>query len=521
MSKSANSRRPDPSRSGVWAIPLAAAAGLLLSACAQAPDRPALPAVASLPLVNRLSWGATPADVRHVDAIGPAAYLEEQLRPNPAAALPPQAADQIASMRISQTPMAQLAMDLERERVAADAIVDDAAKKTAQQAYQQDLNRIAGEAAARSLLRDLYSPKQLQEQLTWFWLNHFSVHQYKSNLRVLVADYEDQIRAHALGRFRDLLQVTVHHPAMLRYLDNDQNAAGHINENYARELMELHTLGVDGGYNQHDVQELARILTGLGVSLSDKTPAVRPALAAQYRREGLFEYNPNRHDYGDKLFLGRKIQGRGLAEVDQVLDLLAAHPSTARHVCKDLAAYFLGAAPSGPLLDHLSRVYRSSDGRIDQVLRELLVSAEFKASLGHDFKDPVHYVVSAVRLAYDDKIILNPQPLTGWLNRMGEPLYGHSTPEGYALSAAAWSGPGQITDRFEIAKALGGGSAGLFRPPGAQPTERPAFPQLANSLYYTHWQALLSGPTRQALDQARSPQEWNIFFLSAPEFMYR
>src|SRR5471032_228888 len=110
------------------------------------------------------------------------------------------------------------------------------------------MNRIGREAATRSLLRDLYSPWQLQEQMTWFWMNHFSVHQYKGNLRAMLADYEDQIRAHALGRFRDLLAVTAHHPAMLRYLDNEHNAQGYLNENYARELMELHTLGVNVGY---------------------------------------------------------------------------------------------------------------------------------------------------------------------------------------------------------------------------------------------------------------------------------
>jgi uncharacterized protein (DUF1800 family) len=131
------------------------------------------------------------------------------------------------------------------------AMADDEAKKAAQRAYQQELNRLAKEAATRSLLRDLYSPNQLQEQMTWFWMNHFSVHQGKANLRAMVGDYEDNaIRPHALGKFRDLLSATLHHPAMIRYLDNEQNAANRINENYAREIMELHTLGVDGGYTR-------------------------------------------------------------------------------------------------------------------------------------------------------------------------------------------------------------------------------------------------------------------------------
>jgi uncharacterized protein (DUF1800 family) len=122
-------------------------------------------------------------------------------------------------------------------------------------------------------LRDLYSPAQLREQLVWFWFNHFNVHLYKSNIRMLVGDYQDNaIRPHALGRFRDLLSATLHHVAMLRYLDNDQNAVGHINENYARKIMELHTMGVGSGYTQNDVQELARILTGVGVNQTSNAP---------------------------------------------------------------------------------------------------------------------------------------------------------------------------------------------------------------------------------------------------------
>ena len=189
-------------------------------------------------------------------------------------------------------------------------MMDDMAKQQAQKDYQQELNRLAREAATRSLLLDVYSPNQLQQQLSWFWLNHFSVHQGKHNLRAMVGDYEmNAIAPHALGKFRDLLAATVHHPAMLRYLDNEANAANRINENYARELMELHTLGVNGGYSQKDVQELARILTGVGVNLGADTPKVKPALQAQYVRRGLFEFNPNRHDYGDKQFLGQTVKG--------------------------------------------------------------------------------------------------------------------------------------------------------------------------------------------------------------------
>ncbi len=183
-------------------------------------------------------------------------------------------------------------------------------KKKTQQAYQQAMNDRTRQAAARTILRALYAPEQLRERMTWFWFNPFNVHQYKANLRVLVGDYVDSaIRPHALGRFRDLLSATLHHPAMLRYLDNADNAAGHLNENYAREIMELHTMGVGSGYAQADVEQLARILTGVGIDPKSQNPNLKPELRPQLVRQGLFEFNPARHDYGDKTFLGHTIKG--------------------------------------------------------------------------------------------------------------------------------------------------------------------------------------------------------------------
>jgi uncharacterized protein (DUF1800 family) len=312
---------------------------------------------------------------------------------------------------------------------------------------------------------------------------------------------------------------------MLSYLDNAQNAAKHVNENYARELLELHTLGVDGGYTQRDVQELARVLTGFGVNLNDpavtEAPRLRRELAGQYVRDGLFEFNPNRHDYGDKQVLGRTIAGRGAVELDDVLDLLSRHPATARNVSRKLARFLVADAPPPALVDAMTREFLRSDGDIAAVLRVAVASPAFAASLHRDFKDPVHYVVSAVRLAYDSKPIVNAGPMVNWLNRLGEAPYNHPTPDGYSLAESAWDGPGQMAVRFEIAKAIGSGSAGLFRTEGPNPSERPAFPQLANAMYYQSTQAGLAPATRQALDQAQSPQEWNLLLLSSPEFMMR
>ena len=425
-------------------------------------------------------------------------------------------------MTISQRPLTLLAQDLEQRRKDADAIVNDDDKKIAQQSYQQELNRIAREASTRSLLRALYSPNQLQEQMTWFWMNHFNVHQGKHNLRLMMGDYEEQaIRPHVLGKFRDILTATVHHPAMLRYLDNEQNAVNHINENYARELMELHTLGVNGGYNQGDVQELARILTGFGVNHGANSPKIRKDLQSQYLRQGLFEFNPNRHDYGDKQFLGKTIRGRGLAELDEAIDKLSRHPSTARFISRKLALYFVSDDPTDALIEQMSKTFLQTDGDISSVLSSMFESSEFTHSLGRKFKDPLHYVISSVRLAYDGKPILNAGPILNWLNRMGEPLYGKQTPDGYPMTQNAWASPGQMNTRFEIAKAIGSGSAGLFKSDGPQSHEHPAFPQLSNALFYQSLQKTLSPATRQVLEQANSQQEWNTFLLASPEMMNR
>jgi uncharacterized protein (DUF1800 family) len=473
-------------------------------------------------LLNRVTWGAEPSSARQLNQLGSERFLMQQLHALAGQALPSEVQSQLDAMTISQKPMDRLLFELEQRRKDVDAIKNDDEKKAAQQSYQQELNRLSREAATRSLLRDLYSPNQLQEQMTWFWMNHFNLFQYKSTVRAMVGDFEDRaIRPHALGRFRDLLAATIYHPAMLRYLDNEQNAAGRINENYARELMELHTLGVDGGYTQKDVQELARILTGLGVNLTDSVPNVRRDLQSQYVRDGVFEFNPNRHDYGDKLLLGGAVRGRGLAEVAEVVDRLGKHPATARFISRKLAIYFVADDPPQVLLDRMASAFMRSDGDIAIVLREMFLSPEFAQSLDHKFKDPIHYVVSAVRLAYGEKVILNAGPMINWLNRMGQPVYGRQTPDGYPMNAAAWNSPGQMTMRFEIAKAIGTGSAGLFKADGPAPVERPAFPQLANALYFQSIQKRLSATTHQALDRATSPQEWNTFLLSSPEFMNR
>jgi uncharacterized protein (DUF1800 family) len=314
--------------------------------------------------------------------------------------------------------------------------------------------------------------------------------------------------------------ATLTHPAMLQYLDNGQNALGHVNENYARELMELHTLGVNAGYSQADVQELARVLTGVGVARPDpqKPQAPRQKL---FVSDGLFAFYPARHDFGDKSLLGHTIHGRGFAEVAEAVDLLVKQPACARFISHKLAEYFVGDEPPPKLVDAMAHTFRRSDGDTAEVLRTLFESPEFDASLGGKFKDPMHYVVSSVRLAYDGKPIANAHPLVNWLNGQGEMLFGHQTPDGYPLVENAWASSGQLSRRFEIARAIGTGNASLFEPEDKSPATVVGFPNLSNRLYFDGVEPHLSKTTLAALDQAKSQQEWNTLLLSSPEFNYR
>lgn len=517
------------------AIAVALAAVLSLTACSTGllrPEGPPLTALghaadtpaAQLRWLDRVSWGANASSQAELARDGLPRWMGRQLRPAPRA-LPAAAQAQIDAMAISRTPLDQLVFALDARRKAATALPDEEAKKAAVTAYQQELNTLAREAQQRFVLRALYSPNQLQEQMTWFWMNHFNVSIRKDLIRAMVGDYEESaIRPHALGKFRDLLGATVRHPAMLRYLDNAQNAANRINENYARELMELHTLGVGGGYTQADVQELARVLTGVGVSVQPPDvppPAVRAAVRADYVRQGLFEFHPNRHDYGPKTLLGQPIQSRGLAETDEALDRLARAPATARFISRKLAVYFVADEPPPALVERMAATFTRSDGDIAATLQTLFESREFAASLGRKFRDPVHYVVAGVRLAYDERVVLNTTPMIGWINRMGETLYAHETPDGYPLNEAAWASAGQMNIRFEVARAIGMSGAVLFRTDDKAPLEKPPFPPLAESRAVRALQPGLSADTQQALAQAKNPPEWNTFLLASPELMRR
>ncbi|MBE7940314.1 MULTISPECIES: DUF1800 domain-containing protein [Ramlibacter] len=470
--------------------------------------------------LDRLSWGVNDALVAHARSQGFAAFLAGQLADRPPSPMPDAVAQRIARMQISTQPLPELIAQLESMRKNADAMAAEDEKVSARKAYQQALNRLARESASRHVLRALYSPDVVRERMAWFWLNHFSVSQGKHNLRAMVADYEDTLRPRALGRFRALLGAATQHPAMLRYLDNERNAAGHINENHARELMELHTLGVDAGYTQHDVQEMARVMTGVGVAGDRPPPMMRPELQRLYVRRGLFEFNPRRHDFGPKELLGRPITSRGLPELEEALDRLAQHPATAGFICRKLAVYWMADEPDPAVVAAMQQAFWRTDGHIGQVLAAMFAQPQFWRA--RKFKDPMHYLVSAVRAAYDDRPILNTGPVLNGLARLAEPLYGRQTPDGYSLAGTSWSSSGQMGARFEVARSLGSGNAGLFRPDPEEEEaahEQPAFPQLATSVFHAWRAGTLSPATRAALAQAASPQEWNTLLLASPEFM--
>jgi uncharacterized protein (DUF1800 family) len=431
------------------------------------------------------------------------------------------------------------------------------------------------------MLRAVYSDRQLQEVMTDFWLNHFNVFIGKGPVRQYLTAYErDAIRPNALGHFRDLLGAVAHSPAMLFYLDNWQSStpapavpaglqrrpgfarlspgqrqrllsrratpqggaqppARGINENYARELMELHTLGVDGGYTQNDVIALARILTGWTID--------RP------RQGGGFVFRPGMHDNGPKTLLGVTFRPGGEDEGERALDLLAEQPATAHHIAYELAQRFVADTPPASLVDRAARRFQQTHGDIREVVRTIVTSPEFFAPEARraKIKTPLEFVVSAVRAT--GAVVVNAQPLVAAMQNLGMPLYGCQPPTGYAMTADAWVNTGALINRMNFAvQLLSGGriapetsgrAAGAPRPPAqadataAGPRGRGAAwvgrgpiqvdlasisPDVGGASQEAVIQTLLDGAvsdgTRKTLAQAPSPQTLVALALGSPEF---
>ena len=504
---------------------------VLAAVAGTAASRPSVLTPGDVRWLARVTFGIDAATVARFRAVGREKFLDEQLHPpdgDPAAL-----AATIAAMPVTQL-SAQARVTANRaEQQRINALTNDEDKQKARDAINQAGNQALYETTKRELMRALQSPSQLREQMTWFWMNHFSVFSGKANVRWTIAEYEEQVvRPRALGKFSDLVMATATSPAMLEYLDNAQSTVGKINENYARELLELHTLGVSGGasgstYTQADVQELARVLTGVGVNLTDTTPKLPPAQQKLYVRRGLFEFNPARHDFGPKSVLGHRITGEGLTELEDVVQSLCRQPATARNISAKLATYFMADAPPTALVERMTRTFQKTDGSVAAVVREMFLDQGVTAALNapapplEKFKDPMQFVVSSMRLAYDGKTITNYRPAVGWLQQLGEPLYGRVTPDGYPLTEAAWSSSGQMVRRFEMARAIGSGNAGLFNNDDNTPGPSTGFPMLTSRLFFDAIEPALSVRARATLGRTSSQQEWNMILLSSPDWMQR
>ena len=470
--------------------------------------------------LNRVTYGVTSATAAEYQSQGRRRFLQQQLNEKPRK-LPAAIETQIQALEVAHRDAASLLKEQRDAQKRINTLPEGELRESARKALNERGNKLGGEALFQEYLRAVYSPAQLQEQLVWFWLNHFSVQAAKANGRWLIADYAEQaIRPHILGHFSDLVMATLQHPAMLQYLDNAQNAVGHVNENYARELLELHTLGVGSGYTQQDVQELARILTGIGVTASDDKPRLRKEWEPLYRRTGAFEFNPARHDFDNKTLLGQRFEGSGFDEAQRAVQLIVEQPACARFVSRRLAMYFVADDPPASLIERMSKTFAKTHGDTRAVLDTMFSSREFTASLGKKFRDPMQYVIASVRLAYDDKPIENPRPILNWLNALGEPMFGRPTPDGYPLTSNAWTSSGQMARRFEIARAIGNGNAGLFQPDDGSVAQRTGFPQLATRMYYTSIEPQLVADTRAALDKAASQAEWNTYLLASPDLNF-
>jgi uncharacterized protein (DUF1800 family) len=458
---------------------IAAGFVVLLAVVASGPTTPA----ASIPsdrgavehALNRLTFGPRSGDVERVQKMGLSAWIDQQLAPS----------------RIDDAALA--------------SHLPAIPAKPATVSSPQEARRYGREAvqalAAQKMMRAVYSDRQLEEVLVDFWFNHFNVFAGKGRTSMFIPEYErDAIRPHVLGKFRDLLGATAKSPAMLFYLDNwlsaDPQAAERLeaqrkqrlgargqqppnaqqrrrglNENYGRELLELHTLGVDGGYTQDDVIEVARAFTGWTIG-QPEPPRGRGRLNGGRRArlgaqtQPTMDVNPGNaqfrfmaalHDTGAKTILGQHIKsGGGMDDGERVLDIVAAHPSTAKHIATKLVRRFVSDDPPPALVDRVAARFRETDGDLREVVRAVITSPEFFAAEARraKMKTPLEFVASAVRATGRD--ITDAMPLLNALRQLGMAPYMCQPPTGYDDVAETWITAGALVTRMNVAQQIAG-----------------------------------------------------------------
>lgn len=371
----------------------------------------------------------------------------------------------------------------------------------------------------RRLIYASESPNQLQEKMNYFWFNHFNIFYQKGADRVFFADYDKTMRQYAMGNFKDILRASLMHPAMLVYLDNFHSTVekseksgtkkGGVNENYARELLELHTMGVDSGYTQKDIQELARILTGFTILPPDDNKVQELSHIPGVVIKDGFLFNPRTHDMGDKVFLGHVIHGQGFNEINEVLDILVNNPKTAQFISRKLAIYFVSDNPSNQLVNKMSQKFLETQGNIPMTLSVMINSQEFLDSVHQKkkFKDPYTYIMTSMTMcgACDYKN-MEGKPFLAMMNKLGQPFLGHQTPDGYSMKAGDWVSSTQMQERFDVAQNIG---KIVMR----QTTQ----PSLLQANYKVMTQEL-SENTMQVLEQKDNKDKLNFLFAS-PEWM--
>jgi uncharacterized protein (DUF1800 family) len=353
-------------------------------------------------LLSRATYGVWPGDLDRARSMSSEAWIEKQLAPE----------------RIDDS-----LCDLRARRF-------ETLHHNPGTCYEYKKLVLREEITRHTLLRAVYSRRQLFEVMVGSWTDHLNINLEKGD-SIYLKPYDDRaiIRPRALGKFRDLIRASAISPAMLVYLDGKENKRTKPddipNENYARELLELHTLGVEGGYTQTDVYEVARCLTGW-------------RLRTKWRKGSVY-FDPTSHDDGEKTVLGHRIPaGGGERDLDRVVEIVCNHPSTARHIATKLAQKLVSENPPATLIERIAKTFTATDGDIKAMLREILHSDEFKAARGVKFKRPFHFIVSCLRATGADTHA--HKPLIEYLLRMGQAPFQHPTPDGYPDEAAPWLG---------------------------------------------------------------------------------